>query len=67
MPPLYNPKLVDEIVGIRSEDAAKSSARLQKTHGLPFSTAAGAVYLAAEQVANRRENAGKVTVALLGG
>jgi cysteine synthase A len=67
IPPFYDKSLVDGVIGIKSEEAEKCAEKLQKSHGVPFSAASGAVYLSAEQVCENREFAGKVIVALLGG
>ena len=53
-PDIFDPSLLDEIVGISSEDAAVATVRLNETEGIPGGHSAGACLLAAENEARAR-------------
>jgi len=53
VPPLWNPKLVNEIFGVSTEEARAMSRRLAKEEGLFVGTSSGANMVAALKVAER--------------
>jgi cysteine synthase A len=65
VPDIFNPKAVDEIFKVPSDEAIATSRKLSKTEGLLVGISSGASAYAATQVAKRPENKGKVIVALL--
>ena len=65
VPPLYDARLVDEVIDVSNEqafDTAKETARLE---GLPIGISAGAAVWAALQIAKRSEFAGRQIVVIL--
>ncbi len=64
-PNVLNTKIFDEIVCVKSMDAAKMARKLAKTEGLLVGISSGAAVEAACNVAKRQENKGKTIVALL--
>lgn len=65
VPVNYNSSVVDEIIGVSTEDAFAASRFAAKTEGLLVGISSGAALHAASLVAQRPENAGKTIVALL--
>ena len=65
MPVNYNSSVVDEIIGVSTEDAFAASRFAAKTEGLLVGISSGAALHAASLVAQRPENAGKTIVTLL--
>ena len=65
VPANFKRELVDEIMGIKSEDAYETARRLSRTEGLLVGISSGAAAYAATVLANKPENKGKVIVALL--
>jgi cysteine synthase A len=65
VPDVLDLSLVDEIVTVTSEDAAKTSRLLAGTLGLLVGISSGAAAFAAQELARRKENAGKVLVTIL--
>jgi cysteine synthase A len=65
VPDIFNPKAVDEIFKVPSDEAIATSRKLSKPEGLLVGISSGASAYAATQVAKRPENKGKVIVALL--
>jgi cysteine synthase A len=59
-PPLWEPKLVDEILAVKTEDAKAMARRLAKEEGLFAGTSSGANVLAAIRVAERLGPGAKV-------
>jgi cysteine synthase len=65
IPDVLNPKIVDEIYKVRSDEAFDTSRALARTEGLLVGISSGAAIFAATQLAKRPENKGKSIVALL--
>ena len=64
VPEILDTDLLDEIVAVTAEDAFAAGKKLAED-GLLVGISSGAVFHAAEQLANRPENKGKIIVALL--
>ena len=60
MPPLFEPKLVDDIIGVKTDDAKEMTRRLAREEALFAGTSSGANVIAAIQVAQRLGPAAKV-------
>jgi len=65
VPDVYNKDIVDEIIPVKEEDAGTTSRELARQEGILVGISSGAALWAALQVANRKENAGKLIVVLL--
>ncbi|MCC5465185.1 cysteine synthase A [Pelosinus baikalensis] len=65
VPAVINLDVIDEIFGVRNEDAFATSRELGKTEGLLVGISSGAAVYAAVQIAARPENKGKNIVVLL--
>lgn len=65
VPDNFNRSVVDEIIGVKTEEAFEAARRLAKTEGLLAGISSGAALFAATQVAKRPENMGKTIVVLL--
>ncbi len=65
VPPLYDEKLVDEIVPISDDEAIAMLKDAAKTEGLPVGVSAGAALAAAVKIGQRPEFSGKVIVVIL--
>jgi cysteine synthase A len=65
VPEVLDTRIYDEIITIKSEDAADMARRLAKTEGIFAGISAGANVLAAFDVAKRPENKGKMIVTIL--
>lgn len=65
IPDVLRLDLVDEIIQVTDEDAAKTARRLAREEGILVGISSGAVAWAAMQVASRPESAGKLIVAVL--
>jgi cysteine synthase len=65
VPGVLKTDLYDEIIQIHSQDAGAMTRTLAKTEGILVGISCGAAVLAAEELAMRPENKGKVIVALL--
>lgn len=65
VPEVLNTKIIDEIIKVKSSDAGKMAARLVKEEGILAGISSGAAVHAAVEVAKRKENAGKLIVAVL--
>ena len=65
VPAVYNKDIVDEIIQVREESAGATARELAKKEGILVGISSGAALWAALQVAHRKENAGKLIVALL--
>ena len=65
VPVNFNSSVVDEIIGVSTEDAFAASRFAAKTEGLLVGISSGAALHAASLVAQRPENAGKAIVTLL--
>jgi cysteine synthase A len=65
VPAVLNTKIYDEIIRVKDEDALETARRMAKEEGLLVGISSGAAAWAALQVANRKENAGKLIVVIL--
>jgi cysteine synthase A len=65
VPKVLDPRLLDEIVTVRHEDAGDMARRLCREEGLLSGISDGGVAWAAREVARRPEYAGKLVVAVL--
>ena len=65
VPPLYDEKLVDEIVHVNSRDAFAIAKETAQVEGLPVGISAGAALCAALELAKRPEMHGKNIVVIL--
>jgi cysteine synthase A len=65
VPDVLDMKLVDEVVGVRGEDAGAMARRLAREEGILGGISSGAALWAAVEVAKRPESAGATIVAVL--
>jgi cysteine synthase len=65
VPDVLNTKIYDEIIRVKDEYALETARRMAKEEGLLVGISSGAATWAALQVAGRKENAGKLIVAIL--
>jgi cysteine synthase A len=65
VPKVLNSKIYDEIVRVTSEDAFTSARRIAREEGLLVGISSGAAIWAAEQIAQRTENKGKLIVVIV--
>lgn len=65
VPGVFNKDVIDEIIQVKEEDAGATSREFAKREGVLVGISSGAALWAALQVAHRKENAGKLIVALL--
>jgi len=65
VPGNLNMAVIDEVIAARCEDACDACRRLARTQGLLAGISSGAALWAAEQVAARPENEGKMVVVIL--
>jgi cysteine synthase A len=65
IPAVLNTGIYDEIIRVKDEDAMDTARRLAKEDGLLVGISSGAATWAALQVANRKENAGKLIVVII--
>jgi len=65
VPGVYDPKLIDEIIQVKNEDAGVVARSLARHEGILAGISSGAALWAALRVAARPENAGKVIVVIL--
>ena len=65
VPDTLNTDIYDEILPVQNEDAFATGRALARSEGVLVGISSGAAVFAAAQLAKRRENAGKVIVALL--
>ena len=65
VPEVLNTKIYDEIIRVKNEDAFQTARRMAREEGLLVGISSGAATWAAVQVANRKENAGKLIVVII--
>jgi cysteine synthase A len=65
IPDVLNTSIIDDVVTVRDEDAFEMARRLAREEGMLCGISCGAAVVAAIQVASRRDNAGKLVVAIL--
>ncbi len=65
IPDILNTKVIDEIIQVTNDQAIQTARRLIKEEGLLVGISSGAAAHAALQLANRKENSGKMIVAVL--
>ena len=65
VPDVLNTKVYDEVVQVSNDNAILTSRNLAQTEGLLVGISAGANVYAAQQIASRPENKGKVIVTIL--
>jgi cysteine synthase A len=65
IPAVLNTKIYDEIIRVKDDDALETARRMAKEEGLLVGISSGAAAWASLQVANRKENAGKLIVVII--
>ncbi|MEG3224851.1 MAG: cysteine synthase A [Methanobacteriales archaeon Met13] len=65
IPDILRMDLIDEIIPVKDEDAAKTMLRLAREEGILAGISSGAATYAALELAKREENKGKLIVAIL--
>jgi cysteine synthase A len=65
VPKVLNTKVIDEVIGVRNEDAGEMARRLNKEEGILAGISCGGAAWAAREVARRKENEGKLIVVVL--
>jgi cysteine synthase A len=65
VPGVLNPKIIDEIITVTSDDAGAVARRLSREEGILSGISCGGAAWAALEVARRPENAGKLIVVVL--
>jgi cysteine synthase len=65
VPDIYNPKVVDEIIKVKDDDAGKIARLCARKEGIFAGISSGAALWASLEVAKREENSGKLVVVLL--
>jgi cysteine synthase A len=65
VPAVFNAKIVDEIIQVKTDDAGATARQLAKLEGILAGISSGAAVWAAVQVAKRPENKGKTIVVVI--
>jgi len=65
IPDILNTKVIDEVIQVTNDQAIQMARRLIKEEGLLVGISSGAAAFAALQLANRKENEGKLIVTVL--
>ncbi|MDD5569767.1 MAG: cysteine synthase A [Bacteroidales bacterium] len=65
IPGVLNTKIIDEIIQVSNEDAIATAQKLMRKEGILSGISSGAATWAAIQIANRKENKGKLIVVIL--
>lgn len=65
IPDILNTKVIDEVIQVTNDQAIHTARRLIKEEGLLVGISSGAAAYAALQLANKKEHAGKMIVAVL--
>ena len=65
VPEVLNTSIYDEIIQVNSDDAMKTSRLIASSEGLLVGISSGAALYAATELAKRKENDGKIIVAIL--
>jgi cysteine synthase A len=65
IPDVLNTDVIDEVIRVSEDDALTTARRLCRTEGMMVGISSGAVAWAALQLAERKENEGKLIVAIL--
>lgn len=65
VPKVLNPKVIDEIFRVRTDEAYEAARRLAREEGILAGISSGAATHAALEIAKRPENAGKLVVVIL--
>jgi cysteine synthase A len=65
VPDVLNTKIIDEIIQVSNEDALLAAKRLAKEEGILAGISSGAAVWAALEVAQRKDNKGKLVVVIL--
>jgi len=65
VPQVFNPKIVDEVIRVKNDDAGIVARALARLDGILVGISSGAALWAALEVAKRKENKGKVIVVVL--
>ncbi len=65
IPEVFDPKVIDEIIKVRNDEAINTARRLVREEGLLVGISSGAAAFAALQLASRPENEGRLIVVVL--
>lgn len=65
IPQVLDKDVIDEVVGVSSDDAGKTARQLARLEGILAGISSGAALWAAIEVAKRKENKGKIIVVIL--
>lgn len=65
IPDNLNPKILDEVIGVREEDSGPISKEVNRLDGVPVGISSGAAIWASLQLAKRPENKGKQIVVIV--